>query len=261
MAHATEAKSTEAKSTEAKSTEAKSTEAKSTEANAADGGPAATRAETPPPRDVFGLGGEVLRFDLGGSGSLYTSAAEVSTSGESNQRLANDAQFGMYTSGTWRFWGPFSVGWFGQFDLGRRDYGRFDRVADDGETALVVRDGGGPFWEVWTGPLLRVQWRALYVEGGWGAFGVRGDDARTDLPNTDGDTDGAFRTTPTIAWQLGIGANVEVAPPVFLALRLNYRIRYYETRGGADLAQGLAHGTQDILPFIGFAYRLDESLF
>lgn len=217
--------------------------------------------EEDPVEEIFGLEGEVLRFDLGGTGSLYTAAVEVSTSGESNQRLVNDSSLGLFGSATYRFWGPFAVGWYGQFDVGRRDFGRFDRVDPDGVTALVERQAGGPFWEVWTGPMVRLQWRAVYLEAGWGAFGFRGDALRDDLANVDGETDGTFRTTPSIAWQFGIGTNVEIVKPVMLALRLNYRIRYYETRGGEDLDLGLAHGTQDIMPFIGFAYRLDDSVF
>lgn len=95
-------------------------------------------------------------------------------------------------------------------------------------------------------------------------FGLGGEVLRFDLggmPNASGSTDGDFRVSPGLAWLIGLGANVEIIDPVFLALRFSYRLRYYEVRGGEDLDQGLAHGTQDLIPFIGFAYRVDQSAF
>ncbi|MEM9191021.1 MAG: hypothetical protein AAGF12_17680 [Myxococcota bacterium] len=201
---------------------------------------------------------EFLRFDLGGILNLYTAAVEVGTDGESNQRLVNDVSFGLHAAATWRFWGPFSVGLYAQFETGSREYGRFDEVGPDG-VAMVEREGGGSFTEFWFGPLLRAQWEALFLEFGWGPLGIRSDNGRDDLP-ADGRTDGSFRTTPSIAWLIGIGAAVELFSDLELVMRLNYRIRYYEVRGGEDLDQGLAHGTQDFIPFVGLAWAFDRTI-
>ncbi len=156
-----------------------------------------------------------------------------------------------------------------QFETGTREFGVFSGDVTDG-VARVEQLGGGGFNEVWLGPLLRAQWEAVFLEFGWGAFGVRSDDGRADLP-AGGSPDGAFRTTPSIAWLVGVGTSVELWSDLELILRLNYRIRYYTTRGGEDLdgarvpgaatpTAPLAHGTQDIQPFIGLAWAVDQTV-
>ena len=210
--------------------------------------------ETAPAEDPWR--NEFLRFDLGGILNFYTSAVEVSTSGESNRRLTTDMSGGFVAAATWRVWGPFAVGVYAQFEAGERSFGHFSEVRDG--VAIVEGDGGGGFRELWFGPLLRFQWKSVFAEVGWGPAGFRWDSARTDLP-AGGAASGAFRTTPSIAWLLGIGTAVEIWGDFELVLRLNYRIRYYEVRGGRDLDEGLAHGTQDIIPFIGLAWAVERT--
>jgi hypothetical protein len=36
---------------------------------------------------------------------------------------------------------------------------------------------------------------------------------------------------------------------------LEWRIRYYDTRGGQPLMNGIIHGTQEIRPLVGLAWR------
>ena len=201
---------------------------------------------------------ELFRLDLGGIMTWYTSAVEMGTDGESNDQLANDFSFGLFASASWRFWGPFSVGLYVQFEAGNRKYGTFTGDVVDG-VAIVDRQGGGGFSETWFGPLVRAQWESLFLEVGWGPLGFRSDDGRVDLP-AGGEASGAFQTTPSTAWLIGIGAAVPLLLDLELVMRINYRIRYYESRGGDDLDGGLAHGTQDLIPFVGLAWAFDRSL-
>ena len=48
---------------------------------------------------------------------------------------------------------------------------------------------GGAFTEMWLGPYVRGQWRWLFAELGYGALGMRWDDARNDLPDEGGEVD------------------------------------------------------------------------
>lgn len=201
-------------------------------------------------------GDELFRFDLGAFISWYTAAAEVGTDGESNRQLISDFSLGLHGAASYRVWGPFSVGAYLQFEAGQRDAGRFTgRV--EGDLARVESLTGGGFNEFWLGPLLRAQWRGLFVELGWGPLAIRHDSGRSDL-TAGGRTDGAFAASPTTAWLVGLGAAVDLYGPLQAVVRINYRIRYYETRGGRDLDQGLGHGTQDVIPFVGVAWALDR---
>jgi hypothetical protein len=44
-----------------------------------------------------------------------------------------------------------------------------------------------------------------------------------------------------------------------LVLRLQYRIRYYDSRGSSALAGGAVHGTQNYTPFVGVAWSFGPS--
>lgn len=202
-------------------------------------------------------GDEQFRFDLGGILTFYTSAVERGTDGESNKQLVVDSSFGLYGAGSYRVWGPFSVGLFTQFETGDRRSGEFTGEFDENDVALVGERFGGTFWEFWFGPLIRAQYKGVFAEVGWGLVGLRNDDGRDDLAGEDGNTD-TFRSDPATAWLFGIGGAIPIADPFELILRLNYRIRYYTTRGGEDLTQGTGHGTQDLIPFVGVAWRIDS---
>ncbi len=39
-----------------------------------------------------------------------------------------------------------------------------------------------------------------------------------------------------------------------VALRVEYRVRYYNRRGGHALADDTVHGTQNLTPFMGVAW-------
>jgi hypothetical protein len=154
---------------------------------------------------------------------------------------------------TYRFWGPLSAGGFLQFDAGERRAARFAGFAADG-TTQVSDEVGGAYYELWMGPVVRAEWRRLFFEIGYGAYGARHDAARDDLPNENGSTDGLLRTHPTIAWLFALGGTVPVTDEVAVALRIEYRIRYYTRRGGEPFADEIVHGTQNITPFVGVAW-------
>jgi len=114
---------------------------------------------------------------------------------------------------------------------------------------------GGSYLELWMGPFVRLDYRALFAEIGYGAYGSRADDARDDLASESGDRGGVLRTSPTIAWSLAIGGRMPIVRDVDLVLRLQYRVRYYVSRADSPL-DGLAHGTQNFTPFIGIAWSI-----
>jgi hypothetical protein len=97
-----------------------------------------------------------------------------------------------------------------------------------------------------------------FVELGYGLYTARWDEARDDLRNQHGRT-GLLRTHPGIAWLLAAGVAAELSPDLALTVRLSYRVRYYNRRGGEPLADELVHGTQDLTPFFGVAYRFPRA--
>ena len=105
------------------------------------------------------------------------------------------------------------------------------------------------------GPLVRLQWRFLAAEFGYGLVGRRWDRARTDLPSASGDDDAPFRTSPSIAWHLGLVAYAPVHPEVDVVIRVQYRVRYYDRRAGEPLRDGVVHGTQSLTPTVGVAWH------
>jgi hypothetical protein len=158
--------------------------------------------------------------------------------------------------GSWRFWGPLSAGLYSQLDLGNRRASRFESFDPDGVPVTSEPIGGG-YAEIWLGPLVRVQWRNVFAEVAWAPVAFRWDDGRPDLRNTGGDAEGAFRTTPGVSWRFALGGVVPVWRQLHVLLRVGYRVRYYVTRGGEDLEDRMAHGTQDFTPFVGAAWRFD----
>lgn len=197
---------------------------------------------------------ETWRFDLGLTFARFEQQVKSEIGGARGQRLVEESRFGVNALASYTVWGPLSVGAFAWFDVGSRDAGRFAGLDED-DKAVVEDEVGGDFLELWVGPMVRARWRAVFVELGYGAYGVRSDDARDDLADENGDTDAPLRTSPTIAWRLALGGHVPLAGPVELALRLEYRVRYYTARD-APLRDEMAHGTQEYAPFVGVSWPL-----
>ncbi len=196
---------------------------------------------------------EAWRIDGGLSLSRFEQQVKSEVGGVAGERLVMESQVGFAAMGSYRVWGPLSLGLFMQYDLGERAAGKFEGFDTDGKT-VIGSESGGSFQEFWVGLLLRVQWRTLFFELAYGAFGIRTDDARDDLPDVNGSTNSALRTSPTIAWLMALGGGVPVTDSLQVVLRLEFRIRYYDRRGSGALKNDIVHGTQNFTPFVGVAW-------
>lgn len=196
------------------------------------------------------------RWRIGGGLTLshFEQQVKSEVGGRRGERLVEDSEVGLLVAGSYRVWRSISAGIFTQLDLGNRRAGEL--AGFDASGAAVVDPAvGGVYAELWLGPLVRGEWRRLFLEVGYGLIGIRDDEGRADLPASDGDTDGAFRTLPSVAWTFGLGGSVSLGTRLDLELRLEYRIRYYDRRGGDALADDVVHGTQNLTPFVGLAWR------
>ena len=216
--------------------------------------PAAAETSAEPAADSEAA--ELLRFDLGLTFHRFEQQVKSEIGGARGERLVEESTVGLSGAATWRFWGPLSIGAFARFDSGTRNAGRFVGLDDENRT-IVEGEVGGDFDELWLGPLLRAQWRMLFVEFGYGALGMRNDDARVDLSTAAGDTDSALRTSPTVAWLGAIGGQVNVWSNLDVVFRVEYRVRYYDRRD-EKLVDELVHGTQSFAPIVGVAWRMDD---
>jgi hypothetical protein len=196
------------------------------------------------------------RLDAGLTYARFEQQVKSEIGTEAGERLVTQTEFGLLSLLSYRFWGPLSAGGFMQLDAGERQAARFAGFATDGRTQVSDRIGGA-FYELWMGPFVRAEWRQLFVEVGYGAYAARHDAARDDLATESGATDGLLRTHPTIAWLFALGGTVPVTAALAVALRIEYRIRYYTRRGGDALDDEIVHGTQNITPFLGIAWTLD----
>ena len=207
------------------------------------------------------------RLDSALTLSRFEQQIKTEVGGARGERLVEDNSVGLGQMLSYRFWGPLSAGAFLRFDSGTRRAGRFTGFDADGR-ALVAPEVGGAYSELWIGPLIRAEWRALFIELGYGAFGARHDEARDDIPAENGDSGGLLRTHPSIAWLLGLGGGLPLAElpgtgSLELSLKLEYRVRYYTRRSGSPLASGpggaeAVHGTQNLSPFAGVIFRFGD---
>lgn len=215
---------------------------------------AAPAAVEPDEENTWERVSEQLRVDLGLTYATFEQQVKSEVGGVSVEPLVEDRAFGLALSATYGVWKYIRLGVFFQLDLGSRFASRFTGLDAEG-TPVVNGRVGGSYREFWMGPLLRVQWKGIAAEFGYGAFGVRSDEARDDLPTEAGDT-GAFRTSPRIAWHAALSGYVPVHPHVDVVFRIQYRVRYYDRRAGETLSAGVVHGTQNLTPTVGVSWRL-----
>lgn len=198
-----------------------------------------------------------VRLDAGLTFTRFEQQVKTELGGTRGDRLVEEFSFGYAHALTYRAfdWHDFSLagGGFMQFDVGRREAARFTGFAPDGSPQTSNRIGGA-FAELWMGPVVRLEWRRLFGELGYALYGARRDDARDDLVNDDGAARGTLRTSASVAWSFALGGRVALAGNLDFVLRMQYRIRYYDTRGGAPLSGGTIHGTQNFTPFVGIAW-------
>lgn len=194
-----------------------------------------------------------FRLDSGLVFSHFEQQVKTEVGGEKGEKIVEDTEFGLQVIAAWNVWKFLDLGLYAQLDMGKRTAATFDGFDDQGRTQITGQVGGG-YTEFWFGPLVRAGWRALFLEFAYGAVGVRSDDARSDLATADGDTESALQTSPTIAWMAGLGGMFEVYTDLQIVLKVEYRVRYYNSRGGQALANEIVHGTQNFTPFLGVAW-------
>jgi hypothetical protein len=140
-----------------------------------------------------------------------------------------------------------------QLDIGQREATRFAGFDTNGKTT-ITDDVGGRYLELWMGPLLRVEYRRVFLEAGYAFYGARRDDARDDLVANNGDRSGTLHTSASVAWAFALGGRIPIVRDLDLVLRMQYRIRYYDERSGVPLSGGTVHGTQNYTPVAGIAW-------
>lgn len=196
-----------------------------------------------------------VRLDGSVAFSRFEQQVKSEVGSQSGDKLVVHTELGLLSMLTYRFWGPLSAGGYSQFDAGKRSAARFAGFGPDGRTQ-TESEVGGSYTELWFGPVLRAEWRQVFAELGYGAYGSRHDAARDDLPSESGDTSSALRTHPTIAWLFALGGGLPVTDALSAVLRVEYRVRYYVSRGGSALGGDIVHGTQNLTPLIGVAWSL-----
>ena len=171
------------------------------------------------------------------------------------ERLVYEYELGLMVTGRYSFNEYISAGLFLRTDFGKREAALFDGFDDEGKT-VVKNNLGGDYTEVWFGPKISFYWKQIFAEFGYGMVGIRSDDGRNDLPSTTGNTSGSFTTTPSIAWLITFGGLIPLFEDLNILLSLEYRLRYYDERGGNPLTDNIEHGTQSISPIIGVSWHL-----
>lgn len=186
--------------------------------------------------------------------SHFQQQVKQEVGGITGNRLVDETAVGLHVSGAYTLYEYIAVGVFARAERGNRHAARFAGFDSEGRTQ--VRDAvGGHFAELWLGPVVQLRWKLLSLDIGYGAMGVRSDDARQDLPSSTGDTEAAFTTHPALAWLAALRANVPIVENLDAVLAVEYRFRYYTQRGGNSLVGNIEHGTQSITPLLGVAYR------
>lgn len=200
--------------------------------------------------------GATWAFDAGVTFSHFQQQVKAEVGDPRGERLVNELQVGIMALAAWKVWDHVSVGMFVQFDRGNRHAARFEGF-DPATGRTVTSDKiGGNYRELWAGPLVRLQWKELFGELGYGLLGFRDDEARADLKSSSGDSTGSFSFNPSIAWYAALGGVVAIAESWDIVLRLEYRLRYYDKRSGNPFQSNIEHGTQNITPYVGVRWRL-----
>ncbi|MFK8058608.1 MAG: hypothetical protein AB8B78_00790, partial [Polaribacter sp.] len=193
--------------------------------------------------------------ELGFTVSRFEQQVKKEVGGAKGDLISDETNFSTIVTGGYQLSKYFSIGAFVRYDTGKRFNALFDGFNAQNETIVTGRIGGN-FSEVWIGPMLRLHWRQLYFSSGYALFGSRVDDARNDIKSSSGATTGSFSTHPRIALQFHLGGAIPITKKLEAFFALEYRIRYYDERGGKELVDNIILGTQNILPFAGLKLSL-----
>jgi len=169
------------------------------------------------------------------------------------ERLVHENEFGFLISGRYSFNEYLSAGLFLRTDFGKREAALFDGFDAEGKTKVRNKLGGN-YFELWFGPEIMLHWRQLFAEIGYGLIGIRDDDGRFDIPSNTGNITDSFSTSPSISWMFSIGGHIPIFEKLNVMLKIEYRLRYYNERGGDPLINNIDHGTQSISPLIGITF-------
>ncbi|MCH8080695.1 MAG: hypothetical protein IIA06_13120 [Proteobacteria bacterium] len=195
------------------------------------------------------------RIEGGITISHFQQQVKSEIGGLKGDELVNNFEFGFIATGTYEINEFFAAGIFTRFDTGERNMAIFDGFDEEGR-AEVKNKVGGSYSEFWFGPMIRGMWKQFSLDVGYAPVGIRKDDARTDLPSSSGSTSDSFETHPTIAWLIALGGNIPVGSTLDIFIKVEYRVRYYNKRGGENLEGDVKLGTQSIAPVIGVTWHL-----
>lgn len=193
--------------------------------------------------------------ELTGSFTHFEQQIKLSIGGVKGDLLAANTEFNLQAVGTYKLWEAISAGWYFQYDIGNREQAQLAGFLPS-QAPAVTNVQGGTFQEFWSGPIIRAQHKQAFLEIGYGLIGTRTDESRADILNTSGSNQGSFSLDPSVAWIIGIGANVNLSNKLNFIVKANYRARYYNARDGDELDSQAVHGTQNFSPLIGLGYSL-----
>jgi hypothetical protein len=208
-------------------------------------------------QDVSGDDKEPSKFyaELGFTVSRFEQQVKKEVGGAKGDLLSDESNFSTVVTGGYKLSKYISVGAFMRYDTGKRFNAIFNGFNAQNET-IVTGKIGGNFSEVWIGPMVRLHWKQLYFSSGYALFGSRVDDARSAVKSSSGATTGSFSTHPRVALQFHFGGAIPITKKLDAFFALEYRIRYYDERGGNELVDDIILGTQNILPFAGLKLSL-----
>lgn len=185
----------------------------------------------------------------------YQAQVKAEVGDPRGERLTNNFEIGLNISGSYKWNKWFASGLFLRVDRGQREMASFNGFDSEGKT--TVKDKvGGTYSEFWFGPVIQAFWKHFIFELGYGLVGIREDNGRKDIPNSSGETDGIFTLNPSVAWLVNIGGFIPLYKALDVTLKIEYRGRYYNERGGKKLLNNIDHGTQSIVPVLGVRWNL-----
>jgi hypothetical protein len=197
------------------------------------------------------------RVSLGASFTvnMFQQQVKPEIGDERGERLTFDYGLGLDIYGYYMINEYIEVGAFIRYDNGSNRAAMFDSISPTG-TAVTSGTIEGDNNEFWIGPRLLIRYEGLFGEFGWGVWGMRNDESRTDIPDKNGNTDNALDLNPAFAMQINLGYELRLSKNWGAFAKLEWRLRYYDGRAGEPLFDEIEHGTMNLNPFIGINYRI-----
>lgn len=194
-----------------------------------------------------------IPVDLSLGFSSSKEQAKNDSTGQSGGALFKNSQISFQTTGTYPFHENFEAGLWMQYEKGSRGMCGFGGVTTG--TPQVTNCQDGQFSQFFVGPLLRAKYSHFFLDVGYAAFGVRSDDAYSNLTAA-GQSSQTFHTHPLKAWIFYPGFSYAINESISVILKIEYRYLYFKKRGNADLPNDLVYGNQNIRPLLGLQWKL-----